>query len=73
MGSLSNRHQRALVLRLACSLARAMTRSDGSSPFAPPSSPARRSSLSLGQGACLSLQQHLKKAFSVTGEPGRPH
>ena len=43
---------------------------DGSSPFAPRSSPfARRSSLSLGQDVYLSLEQHLKKAFSVTGAP----
>ena len=43
---------------------------DGSSPFAPRSSPfARRSSLSLGQDVYLSLEQHLKKAFSVTGTP----
>merc|ERR1740130_905343 len=42
-------------------------RDGGSSPFAPRSSPfARRSSLSLGQDVYLSLEQHLKKAFSVT-------
>ena len=46
---------------------------DGISPFAPRSSPfARRSSLSLGQDVCLSLEQHLKKAFSVTGERASP-